>query len=180
MGQPGELRPIRDFAKDLRDSHHNSLLPFWEKVYRRCFRQFASMTLLPADGLAQRAGIDRVVTLTTGKHIFIDEKFRTENWGDVLLEIFSDKERRTPGWVTKDLWSDYIAYAIMPRCHCILLPVIQLQGAWKKHEHDWRARYKTKDSQNSGYVTHNIAIPHDILGAAIDEEFHAHWGKDDG
>lgn len=46
------------------------------------------------DGWAQRGGIDRVITLACGRTIKIDEKVRKEDWPDILLERWSDEQRK--------------------------------------------------------------------------------------
>lgn len=133
------------------------------------------MTTLEADGIAQRAGIDRVIVLNTGKLVYLDEKVRDHDYGDILLEVWSDESKRVPGWVSKQLWADYIAYAIVPRCHVVLLPVEQLQAAWRRHDVEWTQRYRMARAQNKGYVTTSVCVPHDIVGMAIEEARHANW-----
>ena len=63
----------------------------------------------------------------------VDEKVRTNDWPDVLLERWSDEARRIPGWVEKPLACDFIAYAFAPAGTCLLLPVAALQRAWRQH-----------------------------------------------
>jgi len=89
------------------------------------------------DGWAQRGGIDRVLTLQCGRTYTVDEKVRTENWPDILLEQWSDEERRIPGWIQKPLACDFIAYAYAPAETCYLLPVVRLQRAWRQRGREW-------------------------------------------
>lgn len=125
------------------------------------------------NGEHQRAGIDRSVILENSKQILIDEKVRFRNpitkmvYTDIALEEWSDDARRTPGWAEKPLRADYIAYAIAPLGKCYLLPVIQLQSAWKQNKDKWKATRKPIRAQNSGWVTISWGIEVPVLFAAI-------------
>ncbi len=84
---------VHNFNSDLEYSHSQSDAPWWEEVYRQAFPNFAGMVCVRNDGWAQRGGIDRVITLTSGKTLTIDEKVRREVWPDILLERWSDEAR---------------------------------------------------------------------------------------
>lgn len=73
-----------------------------------------SAVAVEQDGWAQRGGIDRLLTLACGRTYTVDEKIRTEDWPDVLLERWSNEGLRRPGWVQKPL------AAICPRVGCDL------------------------------------------------------------
>lgn len=152
------MNKIHDFNQSLKDSHSAENLPIWEDLYREFFSDFNSMTNHQADGWHQRAGIDRSIILNSSKQILIDEKVRKTDYGDIALEYLSSAEDDKPGWVCKPLMCDYIAYAILPRGKCYLLPVIQLQNAWKANSADWFTRYKcnttrTRNNSKQGYYT---------------------------
>lgn len=106
-------------------------------IYRRAFPKLASAVAVRDDGWAQRGGIDRVLTLECGRTFAVDEKVRTSEWPDILLERWSDKERRIPGWVQKPLACDFIAYAFAPSGVVYLLPVQLLQRAWRLNGKEW-------------------------------------------
>ena len=65
------------------------MLSWWTDVYRGAFPDLLSMTNVRKDGWAQRGGIDRVLTLSSGKTITVDEKVREKVWPDILLERWS-------------------------------------------------------------------------------------------
>ena len=50
-----------------------------------------------------------VLTLACGRTLRVDEKVRTNDWPDILLEQWSDEGRRSPGRVQKPLACDLIA-----------------------------------------------------------------------
>lgn len=155
-----------NFAASLARSYSHADAPWWEPVYRKAFHNFACMQSIRVDGWAQRGGIDRVITLSSGKPVLIDEKVREKDWPDFLWEYLSDLEHNTAGWCAKDLACDFIAYAFVPSQRCFLLPALQLRRAWIENGVEWvgRARrgesgYRIVDARNDGYVTRSVAVP---------------------
>lgn len=151
----------------LSDSYRDA--GWWLPVYRSAFPSLASAVAIKADGWAQRGGIDRLLTLSSGKTFTVDEKIRSREWPDILLEQWSDEARRIPGWVQKPLACDFIAYAYAPTGVCYLLPVPALQRAWRQHGREWIERYGTRRALNPGYVTVSVPVPRDVLLRAIAE-----------
>lgn len=149
------------FSDSLAASHAAEDLPFWEECYRAAFPTMRAMVNHREDGQHQRNGIDRSIMLANAKPIFIDEKVRGRNkktgkvYTDIALEYLSDRDRGDPGWVCKPLWADYIAYAIAPRGKCYLLPVLQLQEAWRRNHEAWR-----RAADHSGRVLHPVIEAH--------------------
>ena len=158
---------MNDFHEDLKFSHDQSKLPIWDLIYNLAFPTFKTMEEIEQDGWAQRAGIDRLVILESGKIIYIDEKVRRKDYDDILIEYWSDEERKKPGWIAKDSACDYIAYAFLPSKRCYLLPFQQLRKAWKENMTDWVSKYRRVEAQNNGYVTVSVAVPIEILMADI-------------
>ena len=164
-----------DFRADLKYSHSQSDAPWWREVYTSAFPNLQSMTDVRADGWAQRGGIDRVLILSSGKRVDIDEKVRRSSWPDVLLERWSDADRKKPGWVQKDLACDFIAYAWETRQECLLLPFLTLRKVWLENGRDWIERYKTIRAENRSYTTESIAVPTETLVSAIAESMLVSW-----
>ena len=142
---------------------------WWIPIYRRAFPTLMSAVAIEQDGWAQRAGIDRLLTLACGRTYTVDEKIRTEDWPDVLLERWSDERRKAPGWVQKPLAADFIAYAHAPAATCVLLPVPALQRAWRQHGRQWIGLYGQRRAQNEGYTTVSVPVPRGVLMQAIVE-----------
>lgn len=128
-----------------------------------------SLVAIEQDGWAQRAAIDRLLTLACGRTFTVDEKIRTQGWPDVLLERWSDEARQSPGWVQKPLACDFIAYAHAPAAACVLLPVPALQRAWRQHGRQWISLYGQRRVQNSGYTSVSVPVPRGVLMQAIVE-----------
>src|ERR1043165_1536712 len=114
---------VHDFNESLAKSHAEQDAPYWQIVYRKAFGdRLQTIQNVRNDGWAQRGGIDRLLMLTDGTVLKVDEKVREKDWPDVLLEIWSDRDRRKEGWALKDLTCDFIAYAFVPSQTCYLFP----------------------------------------------------------
>jgi hypothetical protein len=156
-----------NFEEDLEQSHKDHHLPQWESCYRYFFPTMQSMSLHLGNEWNQNAGVDRCIRLTDGKSISIDEKVGHQAFKTIPLEFWSDCERKRPGWVRKQMLCDYIAYLILPLGKCHLLPVIQLQAAWKIHGEEWKSRFKTKSSSSGRWTTEFCPVPPDVLYPAM-------------
>jgi hypothetical protein len=173
MGQCGMTPYLHNFEECLAFSHTGSDMAFWEDIYRKAFPAMEAMHDHRENGFHQKDGIDRSILLPGAKLIYIDEKLRGRNpktgqiYQDIALEEWSDEARHKPGWVTKPIRADYIAYAIAPLGKCYLLPVPQLQKAWLDNRTSWKAQYYEIRAQNNGYVTVSYGIPVPVLFKAI-------------
>ncbi len=162
---------VHDFNESLRASHAAEDLPFWGDVYRKAFPDFQCMISHRQNGWHQAEGIDRSITLKSSKQILVDEKVRFKDYGDILLEYLSNAECSAPGWVCKPLKADYIAYAIAPCGICYLLPVIQLQEAWRQNSEHWLESYFIAEAKNRTngrtWTTKAVCVPPNVLFIAI-------------
>lgn len=173
---------VHNFHESLEKSHAQENAPFWREVYSRAFPGLASLVSVRKDGWAQRGGIDRVITLASGRVVTVDEKVRSKSYGDIILERWSSRERKVPGWVQKDLACDYIAYAFIPDARCYLLPFLSLRAAWLKNGREWidwaksnEGGYRIVLAKNEGYTTESIAIPIPDLLSALQQAQIVEW-----
>jgi len=157
------------FKESLALSEAQSDNPIWEVVYRKAFHNYGSMCCVRSDGWAQRGGIDRVITLQSGKTLTVDEKVRYQDYGDILLEYWSSEESQTPGWVAKDLSCDFISYAVIPTNKCYLIPFLSLRKAWRDNGKVWVSKYKRIAAKNNGYTTVSVGVPVAVLFDAINK-----------
>lgn len=174
-GQFGVIKVQHTFKKSLELSHEQSDAPWWERVYRSAFPTMHSMMCVRNDGWAQRGGIDRVVTLNSGKAIYVDEKVRDKAWPDILLEYWSSEEHKRPGWIAQDMASDYIAYAFIPTEECYLLPFHTLRLAWHKNRGEWVAKYRRIEAANQGYTTVSVAVPIAVVLDSLSDAVRVSW-----
>lgn len=181
-GAGGGISLLHDFATSLAKSAAQADAPWWELVYRKAFANFACMHSVREDGWAQRGGIDRVVVLTSGKTVSVDEKVRDKVWPDFLWEYESDSDRHTPGWCAKDLACDFIAYAYIPSKRCFLLPAIQIRRAWLENGVAWISQanrgdtgFRIVDAPNKGYFTRSVAVPLKETFKAIRDAMIVNW-----
>ena len=170
---------VHHFKDSLAVSHAADKLPLWEAVYRKAWPDFAGMVCHRQDGQHQRDGIDRSVTLVNGVQILIDEKIRKVDYGDILLEYMSNNVYKTAGWVCKTgLRCHYIAYAIEPAEVCYLLPVRELQAAWRENGDQWISQYGVKKAFNPGYHSLNCPVPVDALFTGMTGAMTINWGAE--
>lgn len=168
------MSTVHRFSDSLAQGERASEEPFWEAVYRKAFPGFVSCSRNPKDGPGQRAGIDRWVHLSSGQTLTIDEKRRAKTYPDILLEVWSDTDRRTPGWIKKDLQIDFLAYGFVPDGLCYLLPWQQLRRSWDHFSGEWieKARagvdgFRVVLAENPTYTTTSVAVPTNVLLAAL-------------
>ena len=131
-----------NFLTDLQASHATTDAAFWETLYRQFFPDLQGLHAHNEDGQGQRLGVDRTVILSGGKALWVDEKVRYTDFPDIALEEYSDRARGVPGWICKRLLTDYILYVNLPGGKAYLLPVPQLQAAWRRHGEEWKATRK--------------------------------------
>jgi hypothetical protein len=183
---------VHQFSTSLGLSHQHADAPWWREVYERAFPTLESMVSVRKDGWAQRGGIDRQLVLSCGRVLSVDEKVRSEDWPDFLLERWSDRNRREPGWTQKDLACDFIAYAFIPSATCYLLPFQTLRKAWRDKGRDWiqlaelpvRNGYQVILAENEqggrSWVTENVAVPRNVLLSALSEAMTIRWSSAQG
>lgn len=167
VGSHGVIKlAIHDFDERLAWSLRSGDEPFWEAVYFKAFPNMVSWNLCN-DIRHQRMGIDRVLSLSNGRKLYIDEKKRSRVYNDILLEYISVDTTGAPGWMEKDLAIDYLAYAFMPIRRCYLFPWEMLRRAWLHFRDTWKAEYKSVPGYNEGYTTWSVAVPIGVLTKAV-------------
>ena len=158
---------IHDFNQQLTWSEEQSCEPFWSAVYKKAFPTMVNHMLGSGDTKSQRMGIDRVILLSNGKTLHIDEKKRREVYSDILLEFVSVDTTGAPGWIEKDLSIDYLAYAFMPTKRCFLFDWLMLRRAWQAFGERWKNEHRIVPAQNKGYKTFSVAVPIPVLQQAV-------------
>ena len=166
---------LHNFQESLKRSQAHAEAGWWLEVYRAAFPDLESAVCVRDDGWAQRGGVDRVLTLSSGKTLTVDEKVRSTEYDDILLEYWSDEKRRVRGWVAKDLACDFIAYAFEKSGRCYLLPFQSLRRAWRLNGRDWVNTYRRVEARNPGYVTVSVPVPTVELLNAVRDAMLVHW-----
>jgi len=167
---------MNNFNKDLQYSFDLKDENFINNFYFKVFPNLERIENVIEMEL-QKRGIDKVLHFKNGKQILIDEKKRRVNYGDILIEEFSNYENKKWGWIGRDKHTDYIIYIIMDIQKIYLLPFLLLQKAWINNYKLWVSDYGRKFAKNYNknnefiYTTSNIAIPTNVLFEAIKKEF---------
>lgn len=166
---------VHDFQKSLNKSKALEDSPFWFDLYKQYFPTLVTAMPVRKDGWAQRGGIDRVLVLSDGTILTVDEKIREKDFDDFLLEYYSFYEQKTPGWIEKDLTCDYIAYVVRPSRKCYLLPFQLLRQAWRENHKAWLAQHKRIKVHNRGYTTVSVAVPKKEVQRALMKAMVVTW-----
>jgi hypothetical protein len=161
---------IHNFNDSLAFSKAHTKSPWWDACYKKAFPTLLQSITVDNDGWAQRSGIDRILMLECGRVIKVDEKVREKDYGDILLEIYSDMRAKKYGWAIKSLDCEFIAYAIAPANKCYLFPTLILQKTlrdnkekWKKLAREGLSGFSFKEAKNTNWTTLNLAVPSNIL-----------------
>lgn len=139
---------LHQFNDSLAFSRSQRGAEWWEKTYRLAFHNFQTMGGPEKDGWCERAAVDRIVLLTSGKAIKIQEKVRKKVYPSILLEYRTGKKN---GWVAEDSDADYLAYAMLPTGACYLFPFPILRAAWKMQGPLWVKEARLEEEQDLPY-----------------------------
>jgi len=174
---------MNNFTDDLYDSENVGKLPFWRRVYQTAFPDMVDMREHFNDRTIQSKGYDRTIILKNGKNVFIEEKFRREDYKDIALEYISNDRTGSPGWVCKPAHADYFAYAILPAGMCYLLPVQQLQSAYRYYKEVWLTDYpiiKARNTDRDGrpYNTLSVCIPYEKILVILNNQTRVSFSLD--
>jgi hypothetical protein len=159
---------LNDFQLDLQYSIENRDDEQLNAFYKKAF-PLAEEIEFVTDLSLQKQGIDKIIRFKDGKELTVDEKKRRKDYGDILLELRSNVERNTLGWLYYSQ-CDFIVYAIIPTGTVFLLPVLLLRMAWVNNKNEWLLKYPKKYADNGRYSTENIPIPAGVLLEAINKE----------
>ena len=160
-------KELANFRDDLAFSNTNSEEPFWDAVFKKAFPNMVSNVLCD-DMVLQRHGIDRLIRLSSGDVVKVDQKIRRKSYPDILLEYISvDKPVEKPGWIEKDLAIDYLAYAFLPTQRCYMYPWLLLRRAWLRFGEEWKVKYGVIPAVNKTYTTWSCPVPIDELRIKI-------------
>lgn len=167
---------VASFAEDLKFSNLVTGEPAWVQYYQRLFPNLAASVRISKDGPLQRHGVDRILHWSNGMQITVDEKVRRKAYRDILLELYSDLGRKTPGWTIDDAKiCDYVAYAVPKLSRCYFLPYPILRMAFKEHCERWADGSfidVKNDHHGRRWVTRNIPVSWPELKKALCEQMH--------
>ncbi len=151
---------VHNFSERLAFSEKAGHEDFWASIYKKAFPNMVFHKLCTGWCQGQYLGIDRVIQLTSGKTIYVDEKKREQNYSDIFLEFISNDKTNSPGWMEKDLQIDYLAYAFLPSRRVYLIDWLMLKRAWKHFKDIWKQKYSPHiQAQNTGYRSIGVAVP---------------------
>lgn len=159
-----------NFKEDLDESTLDTNDPLWIVVYKQKFGDNIKISKPVDDIEFQKKGVDKVIKHGNDTFSVIDEKVRYHDYGDFLVEVTSCIHSNTPGWINKDLLTDYIAYHVKPSKKVIFVPFKPLQQMWKEYGDTFTSTYGTREARNPTYTTLNVPIPLDRLSKFVSIE----------
>lgn len=105
----------------------------------------------------QKSGVDVLLKLKDKKYLTIEEKFRFSDYEDLLIEIWSAKERNSIGWTIDDKKiTDYLVY-VTNRIY--FFDYKKLRNLAKENLDNWTNKYQMISVKNEGYTSINLIIP---------------------
>lgn len=149
---------VHDFKEQLEFSEAHEL--FWREFYRKAFLG-CTIIIRNQDSIeGQRRGIDRIVIDKYGVQSFcIEEKMREKSYDDFLLEYISNDRTNVPGWMERDLLSNFLAYAFAPKRKGYLIPWQPLKSFWIAQGERLKKHCEPISAVNASYTTWSVAVP---------------------
>lgn len=166
---------MHEFFEELKYSQDQSGNIVIEDFYKKYFPNLEEIKIVEDISLNKK-GVDKIIVLKNNKEIYIEEKIRGYDYGDILLEewsVYRNGKGEKKGWVgDPNKISDYIVYIVLPKIY--IFPYSLLQLVWRENWNIWvnkakcsRDVFQYKFAENRGYITTNIAVPTQILLEAI-------------
>jgi hypothetical protein len=159
---------VHDFKKELDYSMLASHEPAWLEFYYRLWPNLVRVVRNDKGEVWQRWGLDRLLFLPAGHQLWIDEKKRKKDYGDVLIEEWNVGRYGSGGvyhgekmgWsLDKTKRCHFVAYAVPVAAKCYLLPFELLRITCEENLGRWKsAGNYPQDSRNNGYVTRNCPV----------------------
>lgn len=102
-----------------------------------------------------------------GESFTFEDKRRSRDYGDELLEDVSSTASGRAGWTWRAGEADYVLHLYPQRWE--ILPGPALEQAWRTNRDDWVAAYGHKRARNRRYDTLSVPVPTSTLRAALAE-----------
>jgi len=122
--------PVYRFPEQAAQEKVASAKAWVEGAYWQAFGNLGLVRVQPiTDPRLQLKGYDKVCHFKNDKRVIFDEKHRPEDPGDILIEIWSDMERRIWGWLKSN--ADYVVHFFGSTRRVVWLPLLVL-NKWLK------------------------------------------------
>lgn len=162
------MAKVHEFDENLLYSVEPEESEYLDSVYKQIFPELKDIEFIKTRG-GQREGIDKRLYFKNGAIITLEEKKRRVDYGDILLEMWSVRERQILGWLYTS-HADYISYFIPSSQKLYILPLLLIRKAWVRNKEQWTNQYRELRAKNQDYTTISRAIPINVLLSAIQQE----------
>lgn len=164
---------VNDYITDIEFANNPDLVLVLNEYYKASFKNLIRV-VRTTDKQEQYDGIDVKLFFSDCKDpTFIDEKIRRKDYGDILLEEYSNWQDKTPGWLEKRKRTHFLNFVWVFDNKCLLLPYQLVRQAYLTHKTKWLEQFKRKFADNGSYQTSNIPVPIRELYDAI---WRVSWG----
>jgi len=144
------------FTEYLAKENREATSPTWVTIYRQFFPSFETSAVAPRGSDLQRCGVDRTLTLSSGKTVMIQEKTRSKDYGDLLIEF--GHTHGGCGWIDTCA-ADYLCYLSRDTGVARLWNMSTLRRAWLMNRHRWIAAHRIVTAENESYTSLSVAVP---------------------
>jgi hypothetical protein len=160
-----------DFARQLAISDSPAVAALVEPFLRKRFP--GALAFRRAHETNDRAGADVIVEFPHCQFRFVDLKVRTCDYrargkADVALEVWSNRERGTPGWaLDESKVTDWLLFVWVDTGRMLMLDARAVRAVTKSNLRRWQAVNQCADQQTVGragnYSSNVIFVPTDDL-----------------
>jgi len=149
---------IHSFADSLKFSHEKE--GELDKIYREYYGSVEYIARVHSMD-RQHAGVDTIITLSSGEEIHTQEKWRTRKFtDDILIEtcsVYRDGECEAPGWIYS-LDADYM-FTVYSDGVVKIYPCALLKKAWNENKQKWEKTCQRIVVHNDTYDTICRIVP---------------------
>lgn len=167
---------VGNFWRDLAASKEYTQL-----VFDTLNRKYGPCEIVVNNIKGNDKGIDLVIKRVGMSDINIDVKERKIDYGDILLEEYSNGTKKTPGWTWDNSKETDVIVYVTPN-NIYLIDALGLRNLWNLDYRSWKSRYQVDrfghptskfdgktydDCGNLLYRTPNIPVPICELSSVI-------------
>lgn len=159
---------MNNFKRDLEYSLEVRADKHFNIFYREAFPDLKAIVFVE-DIETQKKGIDKFLHFGNGKVVSIDEKKRRKAYNDIFLEVYSNLEWKSWGWLFTS-HCDFIVYYIEPLRKAYILNTLYLRMAWWNNKNKWVKKYGWKQCFNEKYSSLGVCVEAETLIECIKQE----------
>jgi hypothetical protein len=160
------IKPVRALQRKaiVADRHR------FEALYRMFYSDAERIVWCSDSNVHRAAGVDALIFLPSGQTVTVAEMIRDEDYGDMLIEVFSDARRKHVSHET--FQAQFIAYAIVASHEAFWIPAGKLIRAFGKYLQSWidADQHYPRVVPSGPIEAWYVAVPWRLVANALDTE----------